>query len=184
MSPRTTKIAATAISLVTIAGLVALAAPAVTAAWETVAPIVETSSASSQPAVPTSDDADEPATDEVADAAAALAAARAEDPHPTDMNHPSRWAGACTQNSMMTASGSLRGAQVLVDMGPSEYANGTVTLDANGRIEAYTVAPGDAAAAIGERFCVDYVTVFQYNEVYPTFSVQPGDVLSLLPGRR
>ncbi|MGO2747459.1 hypothetical protein [Microbacterium sp.] len=181
MSRRAAKITATTVSLLTVAALIAFATPAVSAVWDAVKPSPETAAVQSTEAtdVPASDTA--AAEDSEADAAAVIAAARAEDPHPTDMNHPSRWAGACTQNSMMTGSGSLRGAQTLVDMGPSQFANGTVTLDDEGRIATYTVAPGDAAAAIGERFCVDYVTVFQYNDIYPTFSVHPDDVLALLP---
>ncbi|MGO2683188.1 hypothetical protein [Microbacterium sp.] len=186
MTTSATKVTVTVLSLLTVVGLIALAAPLITATWNVVTPVLAAASTSA-PAVPGSESTVQPTAGSTArpvDAAADLAAARAEDPHPTDMNHPSRWAGSCTQNSMMTASGSLRGAQKLVDMGPSTFANGSVTFDSAGRIATYTVAPGDAPSAIGERFCVDYVTVFQYNEVYPMFSVQPGAVLSLLPGNK
>lgn len=108
-----------------------------------------------------------------------LAAARADDAFPVVINHPSRFADGCRQNSVMTESGGLAGAQMLVDMGPREFAQGTVTRDAEGRLATYTVAPEDAGPAIGTRFCVDYITVFQYNDVYPW--PHPGDVLRLRP---
>lgn len=108
-----------------------------------------------------------------------LAAARADDAFPVVINHPARFADGCRQNSMMTASGALVGAQTLIDMGPRQFAEGTVTRDADGRLATYTVAPGDAGPAIGTRFCVDYITVLQYNGVYPW--PHPGDILRLHP---
>ncbi len=66
---------------------------------------------------------------------------------------------------------------LLTDSGSREFAAGEVTRDAEGRLATYTVAAGDAGLAIGERFCVDYITVFQFNHIYPM--PQPGDVLSL-----
>ena len=65
----------------------------------------------------------------------------------------------------------------LIDAGPLELAAGDVTLDADGKVVSYTVAAGDSGLAIGERFCVDYITVFQFNHVYP--EPHPGDVLAL-----
>lgn len=73
--------------------------------------------------------------------------------------------------------GSLRGE--LVDRGPSDGASGTVTDDGN--VVTYTVEAGDALPGIGSRFCVDYITVAQYNHVYPTWDIHPGDVLILSP---
>lgn len=166
------KVAAYAASALVVAGLSALAVPAVasigTAARDVGSNLAETLQ-SPEPV---------PEPESAISAEADIEAARAEDPHPTDINHPSRWAPGCEQNSDFMY-GKLRGAQTLVDMGAREYANGAVSRDEQGRIAAYTVAPGDAPAAIGERFCVDYVTVMTHNGVYPT--LQPGDVLSLLP---
>lgn len=69
----------------------------------------------------------------------------------------------------------------LVDMGVSELASGEVGYDAEGLIETYTVAPGDSLISIGERFCVDYVTVGAYNDRFGPTEIQPGDVLILRP---
>lgn len=65
----------------------------------------------------------------------------------------------------------------LTDHGPLEFAAGDVSLDSDGHPETYTVAAGDSGLAIGERFCADYITVFQFNDVYPV--PHPGDVLAL-----
>lgn len=67
----------------------------------------------------------------------------------------------------------------LVDTGATELAAGSAKLDEGGHVTSYTVADGDSAIAIGERFCVDYITVMQFNHIYPSWSMQPGDVLSL-----
>ncbi|MFD5225396.1 hypothetical protein ACFWHT_07215 [Microbacterium sp. NPDC058342] len=67
----------------------------------------------------------------------------------------------------------------LIDLGARDYAAGDVTLGAEGKILSYTVAPGDSPIAIGDRFCVDYVTVLQYNRTWP--EIDPGEVLVLSP---
>lgn len=54
-----------------------------------------------------------------------------------------------------------------------------MTLNDEGQIASYTVAPGDSPIAIGDRFCVDYVTVLQYNRTWP--EIDPGEVLELRP---
>jgi hypothetical protein len=69
----------------------------------------------------------------------------------------------------------------LVDMGPTEFAKGAVGYNADGLIETYTVEPGDSLIAIGERFCVDFVTVGAYNDRFGPTAIQPGDVLILRP---
>jgi LysM repeat protein len=66
-------------------------------------------------------------------------------------------------------------------MGVTEYASGEVGYTADGLIETYTVASGDSLIAIGERFCVDYVTVGAYNDRFGSKVIQPGDVLVLRP---
>lgn len=65
-------------------------------------------------------------------------------------------------------------------MGATALASGEVGYTADGLIETYTVAPGDTLIAIGERFCVDYVTVGAFNDRFMT-DLQPGDVLILRP---
>lgn len=70
----------------------------------------------------------------------------------------------------------------LMDRGPVEgAAAGEVALNADGEIESYTVAAGDSMPGIGQRFCVDEVTVSQYNHVFPWGAIHPGDVLILRP---
>jgi hypothetical protein len=69
----------------------------------------------------------------------------------------------------------------LVDMGTSAWASGEVGYNAEGLIETYTVAAGDSMIGIGERFCIDYVTVSGYNDRFGTNEIQPGDVLALRP---
>ncbi len=94
--------------------------------------------------------------------------------------------GDCTTNAAIHPYGAgqpgarLRGE--LVDMGVSEFASGEVGYTADGLIETYTVQPGDALIAIGERFCIDYVTVGAYNDRFAPTTIQPGDVLVLRPG--
>ncbi|MEJ1086850.1 LysM peptidoglycan-binding domain-containing protein [Microbacterium sp. Mu-80] len=69
----------------------------------------------------------------------------------------------------------------LVDMGASDLASGEVGYNADGLIETYTVESGDSLIAIGERFCIDYVTVGAYNDRFGPKQIQPGDVLILRP---
>lgn len=67
----------------------------------------------------------------------------------------------------------------LVDRGARDLAAGTAGLDDEGRIVTYTVAPGDALFAIGERFCIaNALTVAALNH---TRTIQPGEVLLLHP---
>ncbi|OJV93213.1 MAG: hypothetical protein BGO47_09270 [Microbacterium sp. 67-17] len=92
--------------------------------------------------------------------------------------------GDCATNAMIAIEregpGKLLGE--LTDMGTSGYASGPVGYDEQGKIETYTVQPGDALAAIGERFCIDYITVGVYNHrTPPGKTIQPGDILVLRP---
>ncbi|WP_417554298.1 LysM peptidoglycan-binding domain-containing protein [Microbacterium sp.] len=66
------------------------------------------------------------------------------------------------------------------DTGVRQYAVGEPTLDAEGRILSYTVAPGDALEAIATRFCIDANSFGTYNKV-TYWAMQPGDVLVLRP---
>lgn len=98
-------------------------------------------------------------------------------------NHPYRFAPGCRQNSMMGVGFSLRGAREMVDMGPSEYASGEVTRDpVTGRLETYTIAPGDVSSVIGVRFCTDFVTILVENNAFAS-DFEPGKVLRLAPLR-
>lgn len=94
--------------------------------------------------------------------------------------------GECTTNSMINVMAEDGGAPhakllgELVEMGPMELASGEPVLDADGEIVAYPVMPGDSLIAIGQRFCIDYVTIALYNHV-ANMTVHPGDVLILRP---
>jgi len=179
------KVVACVIAVAVLAGMTAMAVPALASVRDASSSALGTANSFGSPDVTTKGDAASIATDSTDYSTWSeedLAAARAKHPYPLVVNHPSRFVGDCLQNSTMTASGSLRGAQALVDMRPSEYAKGTVTVNAEGTLATYTVAAGDAGVAIGERFCVDYITVFQYNDIYPV--PHPGDVVLLLPEYR
>lgn len=70
----------------------------------------------------------------------------------------------------------------LVDQGPRQFATGTVERNLHGQISTYTVAAGDAEAAIGERFCIVNGTALGPLNHYPGGdAIQPGDVLNLMP---
>lgn len=67
----------------------------------------------------------------------------------------------------------------LLDRGARDLAAGTVSLDDDGLIKTYTVAPGDALYAIGDRFCIaNALTIATLNH---TRTIQPGEVLLLHP---
>ncbi|WP_404434196.1 LysM peptidoglycan-binding domain-containing protein [Microbacterium lacus] len=67
----------------------------------------------------------------------------------------------------------------LVDRGTRDLATGSVGLDEDGQIVTYTVAPGDALYAIGDRFCIaNALTIATLNH---TRTIQPGEVLLLHP---
>ena len=67
----------------------------------------------------------------------------------------------------------------LTDRGARDFAAGTVGLDEEGQIKTYTVAPGDALFAIGDRCCIaNALTIATLNH---TRTIQPGEVLLLRP---
>lgn len=69
----------------------------------------------------------------------------------------------------------------LVDNGPTELADGQVGYDAEGQISTYTVQPGDAGESIGNRFCIEFLSLASYNGRNGPKVIQPGDVLVLRP---
>ncbi|RAZ31303.1 LysM peptidoglycan-binding domain-containing protein [Microbacterium sp. SMR1] len=72
--------------------------------------------------------------------------------------------------------------ETMTDLGPTAYASGEVRLDNEGEISTYTVASGDTAWGIGDRLCIDYVTVMAYNGKFMSqVEIQPGDILVLRP---
>lgn len=83
----------------------------------------------------------------------------------------------------LSAPGPHRGylPEKIEDHGSSEYASGPVGYDADGQVETYTIQPGDTMVGIGERFCIDYVTVAVYNDIYPTWEISAGEQITLRP---
>lgn len=69
----------------------------------------------------------------------------------------------------------------IVDTGAAEFASGEVHLDDQGRPATYTVASGDVASAIGDRFCIaNGGSGLEMLNGYPGGdAIQPGDVLTL-----
>ncbi|GLJ79690.1 hypothetical protein GCM10017586_13720 [Microbacterium imperiale] len=70
----------------------------------------------------------------------------------------------------------------MTDLGPTAYASGEVGLDDEGEIATYTVASGDTGYGIEDRFCLDYIAMLSYND--KSFSepeLQPGEILILRP---
>lgn len=65
-----------------------------------------------------------------------------------------------------------------IDTGARQFAEGAVEL-VDGIPTRYTVAPGDAMAAIGTRFCTFSTGMFYFNDVQMQGAIQPGDVLRL-----
>lgn len=180
------KVAAGAVSAAVVVGLGVLAVPAVVAMGgvvegvRTVAASFESTPGATADVVRSAPPGATNFTDYSTWSEEDLAAARAEDPNPYVINHPSRFADGCLQNSMLQPNGTLQGAQDLVDMGAREYAAGSVVEDAGGRIVGYQVAAGDAPEAIGNRFCIDGMTVLTANDV---MTLHPGQLLMLSAAR-
>ena len=65
-----------------------------------------------------------------------------------------------------------------IDTGVRQFAEGAVEF-VDGIPTLYTVAPGDAVAAIGTRFCTFSTGIFYFNDVQMRGAIQPGDVLRL-----
>jgi hypothetical protein len=153
---------AAGISAAAIVALVALAAPALGAigqAAERAGSVLGTASPAAQPA--------------------ASHATSTPSPTPRDGKQAKAWEIGC--DDFANVGGYVRGPRPSPrpDRGSREFASGTVTFGADGGVETYTVAPGDAGEAIGERFCVDYITLYVANDKHPT--VHPGDVLQINP---
>ncbi|WAA66335.1 LysM peptidoglycan-binding domain-containing protein [Microbacterium oxydans] len=176
---RSTKIT-TAVVVVAVAGLVAAAAPAVVSAAPAVFGVASWASerfAAAEPSTtPTSRaaDAEDPARENLVSLGDGISV-------------PAGGPGDCTTNAFINIGsddGETMHAKLLgelVEMGESELARGPVTLDADGEIFSYEVQAGDSLIAIGERFCVDYVTVGSFNHVRGFEPIAPGDVLYLRP---
>jgi hypothetical protein len=109
-----------------------------------------------------------------------VAAEPTPEPTPRDPKQAAAWAIGCDDFGAHPAYGGTPVATYpRPDRGPSEYAQGTVTLDDEGNPKYYTVAPGDSGMSIGERFCIDYVSLLAVNDAFPT--MHPGQVLQISP---
>lgn len=158
-----------AVSGVVVVGLVILAAPAVAGvvgaatSWQSPAPAAAPTVKSVADAKPVADA--EPV-------AADVDAEHADDKNRDELNYP-----GC--DDIYYPDAGYDGAVAPVDQGPREFAVGDVVLDDQGVPVSYTVAPGDAIAAIGARFCVFSTGLFYFNEIHLQGALQVGDVLRL-----
>jgi len=160
---------ATAVSVLTVAGLVALAAPAFTAITSAVSswaplhqPVTAAPAAAADPR------------------AAADDAAQADEPVATPAPMTDRTHGDCAALYYPNSPLATPRLDAPIDNGPREFAVGEVGL-VDGIPTTYTVAPGDAIQGIGARFCVFGTGVFYLNDMHLKGIIQPGDVLRLRP---
>ncbi len=161
------------LSALTVVGLAALAAPAVASTVQAVTPVVETAAAAAAAPdpEPKTDPVGEKMIDELGDGYIYVGNGTAIPKNsPAGCENP-----AWIHEYPMGAS--LYGE--LVDRGARELAGGTVGLDEEGRIVTYTVAPGDALFAIGDRFCI--ANALNIATLNHTRTIQPGEVLLLHP---
>ena len=63
------------------------------------------------------------------------------------------------------------------------FKSSPVTFNEDGGADAYTVADGDTGYSIGERFCVNYISVYKASGEGDG-TLQPGQVLNIDPLRR
>ena len=173
---------ATGASVLVVAGLIAVAAPAVATAtgalaeWAVFSPAATDAPSGASPG----EEAADPEPEVVVDAG---------DLELIDVGNGTSFSaegpGDCTTNAAIHPYGAhdpaARLGGELTDMGVSPYASGEVGFTEDGLIETYTVESGDTLIGIGQRFCVDYVTVGAYNDRFGTKAIQPGDVLILRP---
>ena len=100
-------------------------------------------------------------------------------PTPHDAKQAAAWAIGC--DDFVTVGEYVNGERPpRPDRGASEYASGTATYREDGTVATYTVAAGDSGMSIGERFCVDYITLYIFNRV-PQWTLHPDMVLKINP---
>ena len=173
---------ATAASALAVAGLVALAAPAVASVASTVGGWAVFNQPAAAPTAATATSTPEPEADaEAAD----LPGGYVQLGNGTSI--PAGGPGECESSAYIWI-GSMTDEPIhpemlgadLVDMGSREFAVGDVKLDDQGRPATYTVAPGDALFAIGDRFCIyNGLSLASLNGYRGYEAIQPGDVLTL-----
>ncbi|WP_457098596.1 hypothetical protein [Microbacterium sp. P5_E9] len=161
------------LSALTVVGLAALAAPAVASTVQAVTPVVETAAAAAvEPdPEPKTDPVGEKMLEELGDGYVYVGNGTA-----IPKNSPAGCENPAWLHEYPMGAG-LHGE--LVDRGARDLAAGTVGLDDEGRVKTYTVAPGDALFAIGDRFCI--ANALQIATLNHTRTIQPGEVLLLHP---
>lgn len=158
---------ATGVAVLVVGGLVALAVPAVAAIGQAAQDAAQGVGNLAR-------------TLDASDESVAETAVPEPTPTPRDPKQAAAWAIGCDDfGAARGYSGFPQATYPRPDRGPSEYAQGTVTLDEDGNVKTYTVAPGDAGMAIGERFCIDYVSLLAVHDAFPT--LHPGQVLTINP---
>ncbi|MBN9187715.1 hypothetical protein [Microbacterium sp.] len=169
----------TAVCVVAIAGLVALAAPAIASgigaasAWSG----GHRTGVGSSQAAPRSVGTAVPSPTPTAGASSCVAIASVDW---RDSGH-SLTAPELLPTAVQVATGTP------VDRGTRSGAEGLVRMDAGRHPVGYTVAAGDAPMAIGARFCMDYVSILHFNGYWVTGDgkdIAPGDYLYLAPDPR
>lgn len=181
---------AVAVSVLVIAGLAAVAAPAVVSVASSIGSWALSERPSAPTAGPTPAASPTPAvepegTGEIAEGTGEFPDGYVDVGFGTSI--PAGGPGDCESSAYIWI-GSMDGEPMhvemggadLVDMGPREFAVGAVALDGEGRPATYTVAPGDVTAAIGERFCIyNALALETLNGYSHGAAIQPGDVLTL-----
>ncbi|GAA1123743.1 hypothetical protein GCM10009651_03420 [Microbacterium natoriense] len=149
---------AVAVSALTVAGLAAIAAPAIAAATSTVGGWSLFGQAAAAP-----DDTAAPRPVETP----------ADTPSPAPVD-PFDGCERPAQINWGRMTAQIAG--IVEDRGPHPYAEGTVGADESGAITTYTVAPGDGLIMIGERLCIEAGALDMFNH---SRDIYPGQVLRL-----
>jgi len=149
---------AIAVSALTVAGLAAIAAPAIASAVSTAGGWALSGQASAAP--------DAPATTRPVETAAKT-------PSPAPVGP----FDGCERPAQITWGRMTAQINGLVeDRGARPYAEGTVGVDENGAVTTYTVAAGDGLIMIGERLCIEAGGLDMFNH---SRDIYPGQVLRL-----
>lgn len=147
------------VSIVTVAGLAAIAAPAIASAASTVSGWALFAPESTAPT-------------------AAPSAAAVDSATPTPAPAQVDPFDGCARPAHITMGRmEARVDGIVEDRGARPYAEGTVGVDENGAIATYTVADGDGFIMIGERLCIDNaraLDMFNHSR-----DIYPGQVLRL-----
>ncbi|TQM34710.1 hypothetical protein [Microbacterium kyungheense] len=157
----------TGIAGVAVAGLVALAVPAFIAIGHTAGGVAQGLGNTMDTLEPSVEPTPEPTPEPT------------RQPTPHDAKQAAAWEIGC--DDFVTVGDYVNGERPpRPDRGASEYASGTATYREDGSVATYTVAAGDSGMSIGERFCVDYITLYIFNRV-PQGTLQPDMVLKINP---